>query len=143
MSYVDSAVQDIMDSENSYNPDYSRNIMEFVISSLHDQISALKSEIAFLRAKYNFKNSTIGQLFNELSKLRKKECTLFPSSESSVDLANLVNNPVNESTINCLNMIPNLSAIENENNITGSFHDQIPLQNPENIAYLKYFKYKC
>ena len=98
MSYVDRAVLDIMGSENPYNPEYSRNIMKFLMSSLHDQISALKSENAFLRVESNVKNSTIGQLFNELSNLRGTVRPFSPSSDSSVDLDNLMTNPV-ESTI--------------------------------------------
>ena len=74
LSYVDRAVQDIMDNDSNMNiTDCSKNIMKIMIDSLHDQVISLKEEIVYLRTESNVKNSTIGRLFHELDILRKKK----------------------------------------------------------------------
>ena len=73
LDYVDKAVREIMGNENNDGSiDTRKDLMNFVMNTLYEQIDYLKDHITFLKAESMSKSSTIGHLFDELTKCRDR-----------------------------------------------------------------------
>ena len=94
LSGIDEEVKNIMVNNSVPNDTNIRNeVMMLTINNLYEQLSSLKDQITFLRAESLTKNSTIGQLFNELSKTQNKSVHHYPTSNSSRMLNQLMSEP--------------------------------------------------
>ena len=89
LAYGEEAVQNIMENNNiEGNTNIRNELMMFVVNTLYEQIASLKDQITFLKAESLTKNSTIGQLFNQLSTLRSRN--QLPHSNSSMLLDEII-----------------------------------------------------